>query len=434
MHGFFSCFPRLSGLARLLALGLAAAVFLAPADSGAQEELRILAVVNNDVISQFDLQQRIAFIMVSTGQPRTQENADRLTQPALRQLIDERLEAKEAKDRGVEVTDQEVSSAIAEIEQANHMPPGGLTQVLGNVGLPISVMADQLRTRIAWQRNVARRVHALNDVTDEEVDEALAEFKANNDKPQSLVSEILLTIDNPESEPQVRATAQRLVQQVRAGTPFGTLARQFSETTSSNEGDLGWVQAGQLDPKLDAALASMKPGEVSDPIRLINGYHIVELRDRRLPREIAALGSEVLRLSHASLSLAPGASAAEVAAASDKLRQATSGVKSCEDLNTVSTKIGGVSGTIGSMTAAQLPAVLQPVLARLDVNQPSPPTFVEDHVTVLMICERSGGQAASAETPSRDELRDRLFLQRVDAVSRRYIRDLRLAAYIDIRQ
>jgi peptidyl-prolyl cis-trans isomerase SurA len=434
MHGFFSCFPRLSGLARLLALGLAAAVFLAPADSGAQEELRILAVVNNDVISQFDLQQRIAFIMVSTGQPRTQENADRLTQPALRQLIDERLEAKEAKDRGVEVTDQEVSSAIAEIEQANHMPPGGLTQVLGNVGLPISVMADQLRTRIAWQRNVARRVHALNDVTDEEVDEALAEFKANNDKPQSLVSEILLTIDNPESEPQVRATAQRLVQQVRAGTPFGTLARQFSETTSSNEGDLGWVQAGQLDPKLDAALASMKPGEVSDPIRLINGYHIVELRDRRLPREIAALGSEVLRLSHASLPLAPGATAAEVAAASDKLRQATSGVKSCEDLNTVSTKIGGISGTIGSMTAGQLPAVLQPVMARLDVNQPSPPTFVEDHVTVLMICERSGGQAASAETPSRDELRDRLFLQRVDAVSRRYIRDLRLAAYIDIRQ
>jgi peptidyl-prolyl cis-trans isomerase SurA len=295
-------------------------------------------------------------------------------------------------------------------------------------------MADQLRTRIAWQRNVARRVHALNDVTDEEVDEALAEFKANSDKPQSLVSEILLTIDNPESEPQVRATAQRLVQQVRAGTPFGTLARQFSETTSSNEGDLGWVQVGQLDPKLDTALASMKPGEVSDPIRLINGYHIVELRDRRLPREIAALGSEVLRLSHASLPLPPGAPAAEVAAASDKLRQATSDVKSCEDLNTVSTKIGGVSGTIGSMTAGQLPAVLQPVMARLDVNQPSPPTFVEDHVTVLMICERSGGQAASAETPSRDELRDRLFLQRVDAVSRRYIRDLRLAAYIDIRQ
>jgi peptidyl-prolyl cis-trans isomerase SurA len=434
MRGFFLCFLRLSGMARLLALGIAGAAFLAPAGSGAQEQLRIVAVVNNDVISQWDLQQRIAFIMVSTGQPRTQENADRLMQPALRQLIDEKLEIKEAKDRGVEVTEQEVNGAIAEIEQANHMPPGGLTQILGQVGLPITVMADQLRARIAWQRNVARRVHALNDVTDEEVDEALAEFKANGDKPQSLVSEILLTIDTPESEPQVRATAERLVQQVRAGTPFGTLARQFSETTaSSGEGDLGWVQDGQLDPRVDAVLARMKPGEISDPIRLVNGYHIVELRDRRLAREIAALGSEILRLSHASLPLAPGASAADIAAASDKLRQATRDVKSCEDLNTVSAKVGGVSGSVGSMTATQLPPVLQPVMARLDVNQPSPPTFVEDHVSVLMICARTGGEAA-AGTPSRDEIRDRLFLKRVDSVSRRYIRDLRLAAYIDIRQ
>src|SRR6185503_8993660 len=109
-----------------------------------------------------------------------------------------------------------------------------------------------------------------------------------------------LTVDNPESEPQVRATAQRLVQQIRGGAGFGTIARQFSETTaSSGEGDLGWVQTGQLDPKIDEALAKMKPGEVSDPIRLVNGYHIIELRDRRLPREIAAMGSEILKMSHA---------------------------------------------------------------------------------------------------------------------------------------
>jgi peptidyl-prolyl cis-trans isomerase SurA len=434
MRRQFLCFLHVCRVARLLAVGLAAAALLVPAGSRAQEQLGIVAVVNSDVVSQWDLQQRIAFIMVSTGQPRTQENADRLMQPALRQLIDEKLQAKEAKDRGVDVTDQEVNAAIAEIEQANHMPPGGLTQVLGQVGLPITVMSEQLRARIAWQRNVARRVHALNDVTDEEVDEALAEYQANNDKPQSLVSEILLTIDTPESESQVRATATRLVQQVRAGAPFGTIARQFSETTaSSGEGDLGWVQQGQLDPKIDAALAGMKPGEVSEPIRLVNGYHIVELRDRRLPREIAAFGSEILRLSHASLPLSPNASAADVTAATDKLRQATREVKSCEDLNGVSAKIGGASGNIGSMNTSQLPPVLQPVVARLQLNQPSPPTFVEDHVTVLMVCARSGGETA-AGAPSRDEVRERLFLKRVDAVSRRYIRDLRLAAYIDIRQ
>ena len=421
-------------MARLLAFGIAGAALLAPAGSGAQEQLGIVAVVNNDVISQWDLQQRIAFIMVSTGQPRTQENADRLMQPALRQLIDEKLELKEAKDRGVEVGDQEVSAAISEIEQANHMAPGGLTQILGQVGLPITVMSDQLRTRIAWQRTVARRVHALNEVTDEEVDEAVAEFKANNDKPQSLVSEILLTVDTPESESQVRATAERLVQQVRGGTPFGTLARQFSETTaSSSEGDLGWVQDGQLDPKIDAALTKMKPGEVSEPIRLVNGYHIVELRDRRLPREIAALSTEILRLSHASLPLTANASAADITAASDKLREATREVKSCEELNGVSARIGGASGNIGTMTTAQLPTTLQPVVARLQLNEPSPPTFVEDHVSVLMICARSS-EAAAAGAPSRDEIRERLFLKRVDAVSRRYIRDLRLAAYVDIRQ
>ena len=433
MRGPFLCCLPSSGMARLLALAVAGATLMAAPGGRAQDQLRIVAVVNNDVISEWDVQQRIAFIMVSTGQARTPENAERLVQPALHQLIDEKLEAKEAKDRGVDVSDQEVNAAVAEIEQANHMPPGGLGQILSQTGLPMSVMTDQLRARIAWQRTVARKVHALNDVTDEEVDEALADLKANSDKPQSLVSEILLTVDNPESESQVRANAERLVQQVRTGTPFGTLARQFSETTaSSSEGDLGWVEDGQLDPKIGAALARMKPGEVSEPIRLVNGYHIVELRDRRLPREIDALGTQVLRLAHASLPLGPNASAADIAAANEKLRQATRDAKSCDDLNGVSAKIGGASGNIGSMAMSQLPPVVQTVVAHLPLNEPSPPSFVEDHVSVLMVCARSG--QTTAELPSRDQVRERLFLKRVDAASRRYIRDLRLAAYIDIRR
>ena len=433
MRGSLRCFLRPRPVIRLLALGLAAASLMLPAGGRAQDQLRIVAVVNSEVISEWDLQQRIAFIMVSTAQPRTRENAERLTQPALHQLIDEKLEAKEAKDRGVEVTEQEVNGAVSEIEQANHMQPGGLEQVLAQMSLPMSIMTDQLHTRIAWQRTVARKVHALNDVTDQEVDEALADYLANSDKPQSLVSEILLTIDNPEADAQVRSTAERLVQQARSGTPFGTLARQFSDTTAeSNEGDLGWVREGQLDPRIDAALAKMKPGDVSDPIRLINGYHIMQLRDRRSAREIQALGSEVLRMAHASLPVTPNASPAELQAMRDKLREATRDAKTCDDLGPVASKIGGASGYIGSVSTGQLPASAQQVVAHLPVNEPSPPTLVEDHMSVLMVCARTQNDTEPA-VPSRDEIRQRLFLQRVDAESRRYIRDLRRAAYIDIR-
>jgi peptidyl-prolyl cis-trans isomerase SurA len=435
MRGHFPGFLRHFLSAPRLFLVLAGIFLVTLSSTGrTQEQLRIAAVVNDDLVSEWDLQQRVAFIMVSTGQPQTQENAQRLVPIALRQLIDEKLEAKEAKERGVDVSQQEVDAAVTDIEQSNHLPPGGLTQILGQVNLPITVLSNQLRTRIAWQRTVARKVHALNDVTDEEVDEALAEFAATNDKPQSLVSEIVLNIDNPESEPQVRANADRLVQQIRAGTQLGTLARQFSDSSAAaSEGDLGWVREGQLDPKIEAVVQGLKPGEVSAPIRLLNGYHIVQLRDRRSAREIASLSTETVQLAHASLPTTPTTSAAEIAAMLDKLRQATSEAKSCADLTDVASKIGGASGNLGSMQSTQLPPAVQALIAHLPINQPSPPTFLEDHVAVLMVCNRTGSQA-STTLPTRDEIRERLFLQRVDAATRRYIRDLRLAAYIDVRQ
>jgi peptidyl-prolyl cis-trans isomerase SurA len=435
MRRLFSNFPRRFAVKPLLfLLALGAAWALPPAGARAQDQLRITAVVNDDVISQWDLQQRIAFIMVSTGQPRNQENADRLAPVALRQLIDEKLQSKEAKDRGVEVSEAEVNAAISDIEQSNRLPAGQLQQILSQAGLPLTVLSKQLHTRIAWQRNVARRIRATNDVTDEEVDEALAELARSSNKPQNLISEIVLSVDNPEAEAQVRGNAERLVQQIRSGTPFNALARQFSETgAASNEGDLGWVQEGLLDPKIEAALAGMKPGEVSSPIRIVNGYHILQLRDRRSAREIAALGSEAMRMAHASVAMPPGSPPSDITAAVDKLRQATRDARTCEDLEPIGARIGGTSGSLGTLAMRALPAAVQAVVGSLPVNQPSQPTYLEDHVAVLMVCERIGGEVDTG-LPSRDQVRERLFLQRVDATSRRYLRDLRLTAYIDVRQ
>src|SRR3546814_20016007 len=108
-----------------------------------------------------------------------------------------------------------------------------------------------------------------------------------------------------------RETAERLAEQARAGATFGALAQQFSQSPSAaNGGELGRVQEGQLDPRLEGALANMQPGQISEPIAVENGCYILRLNDRRR-NEGAGSSAPTLKLRQGFLPVAPGAAAAE---------------------------------------------------------------------------------------------------------------------------
>ena len=104
--------------------------------------------------------------------------------------------------------------------------------------------------------------------------------------------EIFLPVDNPEQNDKVKKDAEEVEQQLHQGAPFPVVARQFSQhPTAATGGDMGWVNTGQLAPELDAALARMEVGAVSDPIRSTGGWYVLGLRERQEP-----LGTKIAKV------------------------------------------------------------------------------------------------------------------------------------------
>jgi peptidyl-prolyl cis-trans isomerase SurA len=408
------------------------ALLLGPAPGRAQEMLRIAAVVNDEVISLFDVGARIRLLLLTINQPESPENYQQMLPQVLRSLIDEKLELQEAKQKGVDVTDSDVDSVVADIEHNNKMPPGGLFTLLEQNRIPRDTMISQLRARIAWQRTVARRLRLTYQVTADQIDEALAEMKENQGKPEYLLAEIFLSIDAPENEPDVRASAERLANEIKQGADFAALARQFSESaTSASGGDTGWVQLPQLDPEIATAVDHLQVGEVSAPVRTVGGYHVLWLRERRT---VAAAGSEEARvaLRRILVPTTPNTPAADVEARREQAQQAAKSIKSCDDVPRVAAELGTQGSTdLGTLRVADLAPRLQPVITKLAVGQASEPIALDNGLAIMVVCQRT--DPAAAALPGRDQVGQRLFAEKLDGESRKYLRDLRQAAYIDIR-
>lgn len=416
-----------------LLLSLVLLACLAVAGAQAQEENRIAAVVNSDIITMDDLAARVALVLASSNIPDTPENRQRLQPRILHQMIDEKLEVGEARRLNVTVSQDEIDNAIAGIEQRNKMPKGGLDAYLKRVGIPKSALTGQLTAEIAWSKVVRDRFSQDVSVSDEEVNEALAQIKEAVGQPQSHVAEIYLAIDNPSQTADVEHLANQLIQQIGAGANFSAVAQQFSQSPSSAVGgDIGWVTPNQLPPLLGEALGKMKPGEMSYPLKTPSGYYILYMMDRRT---LGQVNPDDIRLSLTQVvfPLPPMASAAQQQHVMAEAQQASDKAKSCGEL----AKIGHdhnppLVTQSGDVTAAQLPPEIRPKVLQLKLAEASKPIPLNNSsgIGVFMVCAR---QEPKTGMPTRDEVEENLARERLDALARRYLLDLRRSAYVDIR-
>ncbi len=247
----------------------------------AQQAGRIVAVVNDDVITQYDLVARLGIALASSNVQDTPEVRRRLGSQVLRTLMDERLQSQEAARLGVRVSGHEITQQIEDIENRNNLGSGGLDRFFQDNGLDMEALKEHLRVEVAWNKMLAGQIAPRIEVGADEIDARLAERRAAVGSTEYVVSEIFLELDNPESESEVRAAADGIAAQLRAGVSFSGLAQQFSQSTSAAlGGDLGRVRAGQLDARLEAALDALVPNSISPPIRLENGFYILLLRER----------------------------------------------------------------------------------------------------------------------------------------------------------
>ena len=406
------------------------ALILALAPARAQNVLRIAAVVNDEIISVYDLEARLALVLATSQLENRPEIRKRLTPQVLRRLIDDQLKLQEAKKLGIKVSKRDIETALATIEERNKMPKGGLQDFLSRLGIDGSVLVEQVEAEIAWAKVVRRRGSASVKIGEDEIDEVLAENEANRGKPEHLVSEIVLTFDRT-TEGNIRGLAQRLIQQLKSGARFEALARNFSQSaTAAVGGDLGWLRPGQLDQSLDAALAKLRPGQVGPPVRRIGGYHILYLRDRRTSATMAE-SNVTVALRQLFVPLPSTADAAEKAGQMKLARTMAEMATSCREIDELAEELGTpLSGDLGKIRLDSMPAQLRDVVRNLEIGKASAPQIVDKGILVLMVCGREGD-----ETPSVDRagIRRMLMNQRLALAARQYLRNLRRDAFVDIR-
>ncbi len=273
---FFVLMIVLCGVSRAQTTAPAASprVPAAQAPRASYPEIRIAAVVNDDMISVSDLASRIRMVMLSTSIPDTPQARQRLAAQVLRQLIDEKLQIQEAKRKNITANDAEIKKAIATIEQQNNMKPGQLDEILKANGIERSAMVQQVTASIVWAKLIRQIAADTDPVSDEEIEDTLKRLKQNENEPQSRVAEIFLAVDNPQQDAEVLALANRLIDQMKQGARFSAVAQQFSQSaTAAVGGDIGWIQPDELSPPLAKAVATDAPRRAvsadPDPSRLL---------------------------------------------------------------------------------------------------------------------------------------------------------------------
>jgi peptidyl-prolyl cis-trans isomerase SurA len=414
-----------------IALGALVCCAFSPAlpSAKAQEVQRIAALVNDDVISGFDVERRLELVLRSTRMTDTPENRRRLRARILEMLIDEKLQLQAAKQQNVQVTDADVKAAISSIEKRNRVPPGHLDDFLRSMGIDRDTLMQQIKARLAWNKVVLRK---LSPISDEEVDEALAKAKADVGRPRYRISEIFLPIDSPARADETRQATEDLLNQIKGGVPFADAAREFSRgATAAEGGDIGWVLDDQLDPEVAKALAQLSPGEISDPILSASGYFLIQLHEKDRFRSQQA-DEAALALRQVLFAVPSSPSRAQIAEAEGRARDFAGGVNGCDDMEAAARRDDGAQFIdLGRLKASQLAQSIRDAVKSLDVGQMSAPLDTPAGVVLLMVCGRDEPQPLPAL--NRQAVIEDLTQKRMAQASQRYIRDLRRDAVVEYR-
>ncbi|MCP5432548.1 MAG: peptidylprolyl isomerase [Alphaproteobacteria bacterium] len=414
----------------LAAFALGAILALAAHPAWAQTVQRIAAIVNDEVISGYDLDQRVGLVVATSGVNVNDDILKRIRDQVLRSLVDERLQLQEARRLNVAIEPKEIDQALQSIAHSNNTSVEAIEGQLANLGISMSTLRRQIEAEIAWNTLVNERFAPRISVSDDEVNLVLERVQQSTDEPQYLLAEIFLGVDSPDQDAAIHATADRLVQQIRQGAPFQAVAQQFSQSASaSTGGDIGWVEDSQLDPDLASAVRPLSPGNLAGPVRTVSGYYVLFLRDRRIVGNSDPLDVE-LQLRQAVLPLLPNAPAQTVADAENAARDISARIPGCPGIDQLAQMPQVLTGEIGTRKLRALAPEFREAVASLQPGQASAPIRSKVGFHVLVVCNRFN---ESVNLPTADEIRQRLYNQQLSMMQRRYLRDLRRDATVEMR-
>ncbi|HXJ00118.1 MAG TPA: peptidylprolyl isomerase [Micropepsaceae bacterium] len=408
-----------------------------------QTSTGVAAIVNDFVISNYDLDQRTALFVTTSGVRPTRDNLAQIRSQVLRSLEDEVLELQEAKKHKLTASKAEVDKALQNIADDNKLTVDQILDTITKAGVTATTFRQQVTAQLIWQKLVAARYGSDVTISDSQVDEAMQRLKLGSDKPQFLVGEIFVAVDRPEDEMNIRASAEQISLQIMQGAPFPTVAGQFSQSPSAADGgDIGWVVQGQLAEELDHALSELRPGQTTAPIRAEGGFYVLQLRDRREPvgtktTPVAAAPTDPdapLPLDRLLIPLPPNPEAMLRDRAMTLANTVKNQARSCADLPTIANQLQGtVYARLGNVNPKDLNPELRAALAKTGPGEGVPPFLSPAGVEIILRCDLAPPKLVAFELPSREQLQQQLFVQQMGIYAKSYLRDLRRDAVVETR-
>jgi len=255
-------------------------LLLAPAPASATTLNKILATVDGEPITMYQLKQ-----YGERNIRGRQSGAAPDTSQLLDALITDKLIEKEVSDKGIVVRDEDIDHYIEGIKQRNKLDDQALKDALAAQGLTPETYRTQIREEIQKAQLMNREIRGKVNVTPEEVQRYYEKHLSEYSTPERMhVAHIVFRLAPDASSDQVvavTAKAQEVYQRIKKGADFAEMAKQYTEDSSGpNGGDLGWFKVGEMLDDLEKVAVQLKAGEVSEPVRTKFGLHIIKLEGR----------------------------------------------------------------------------------------------------------------------------------------------------------
>ena len=390
----------------------------------AREVEGIAAIVNDEVISKFDVDQRVNLFLVTSGIERTPQNIDGLRRQVLRTLIQEKLQLQEARDSEIEISRAEINAAMQDMASGTNRSLDEVEKFLKENNVHIRTMEDQIEAELAWNRFVRGRFGGQVSIGELEIDETLERAEAAMNQDRVNISEILLLANNQLDGQRLMSEAAQIVQQLRAGINFGAVARQFSAASSSaSGGNLGWIPVNQLDENIVPIIENMAAGDISDPIEISAGIYIVQVNSKQQSGGIDPMRNlfDLLIITY------DVATEGHLA----KLESLRDSFTTCKNTESKAKEMDARNVTrTGQVELRRFPKNLQSEISTTEAGQVIGPKKNEKIAEMVVVCDRKDDQGA---TISRDAIENNLYSQRLAIMARRHLRELRRDSIVEYR-
>ena len=419
-------------------VAIAGAICLAAVQVAAQTGDYIVAVVNQELVTASELQQRLARVREEAARNRTPlPPPGALRKQVLDALIDERVLVTTARDSGLRVDEPEIDRAVANVAQQNQLTMAQLRERLRQDGINYNKFRDNIRDQLLVERVREREVTNRIKISEADIDELVAKrLKAAGGGTELDIAQILVSVPEdatPAVVAERRARAEAAQRRVLAGEDFATVAREVSEDSNRAQGgDIGMRPADRLPDSFVRVAERLKPGEIApELVQSGSGFHVLKLVDRK---ESGALTVDQSRVRH--ILLRPSAELTPEAAARRLLefkREILAGTKTFEQLARANSEDASAQrgGDLGWTSPGSFVPEFEQAVDALPVGGISDPVTTRFGLHLVQVVDRR--KVTLDVRQLREQARNILREQKFEQAFAEWLRDLRSRSYIELR-